>query len=131
MTKEQLEKITKVLSNPSTIEWFKKTYGEDFMKYNCRNGRLRFDMGISWGDSCESRRRIISYNNDIINLFFNDPDYCKGFSNYTGKYPVTSSCWKGNMYIQCLDQVIDDLGGYGTRHIIGMILGYEKFPRQY
>lgn len=127
MKQEELKSITDILSNPSTIEWFKKTYGEDFI--NIGNGRLHFDMSLSHSGNYRSIRKTISYNNDIIGLFYNHPDYCKGFGSYRW-YPVTSSCWKGTMYIYCLDNIVFELSGYGTREIIGMILGYVEFPNK-
>ena len=128
LTKKQYKTITDILSNPSTIEWFKKTYGEKFMEFNARDGRLHFDMGLSHSLNFVDIRKVISYNNDIIGLFFKHPDYCNGFSQYKGGYPVTCSCWKGAMYINCLDNIGCSLYGYGTREIIGMILGYIPFP---
>lgn len=126
MTEKQLKEITEVLSKPSTIEWFKKTYGEEFINHHSEGGRLHFDMGLTHSQDYSYIRKVISYNNDIIGLFYNHSDYCKGFGLYRW-YPVTASCWKGSMYISCLSEVRDNLSGYGTRKIIGMILGYEEW----
>lgn len=134
---ELFSDITKTLSDRKTIEKFIDKYGFDFINRinHDRNGgcyedgcpkRLHFEMGISHGEAAQSPEKvlkIISYNNDIIGLFYNHPNYCKGFSDYPGGYPVTCSCWKGKMYIQCLGKVFDDLYGWGTREIIAKILG--------
>lgn len=135
MTKEQLEKITRVLSDPKNFNWFINTYGKGFVKGrdNCIAGRLRFDMRIDPSVyNCELNRKIIQYNNDIINLFYNDPDFGKGFianTSYcqTNKYPITCSCVNKSMYIYCMNMILDPIG-CKTQKIIGMILGYVEIP---
>lgn len=134
MNSKIFKEITETLSKKENIDRFVNKYGLDFVKRICCSAgedyptRLHFEMGITHGfvkkeaDYC---LKVISYNNDIVGLFYTHPDFCKGFSDYTPAYPVTCSCWKGTMYVYCNDNMLSDLTGYGTREIIGRILGYD------
>lgn len=133
-SKEQRNKIVGVLTDPKNIQNIEEEFGKEFVASRLKKSsdvlRLAFDPAVSHGYTQEEMAKINHYNDSIVHLFQSDPNFADGIDRgYKGGYPISTQCWKGSMYIYCVGKVIAGLEGYGTKSVIGRILGYNDIGK--